>query len=167
MSTTTDTERYKITDSDLNPRIMYAQVDEKKYKPELEIFDRWQSFSAELLRLSILGIAVFGFLYQQVLAGFNPLVNPNIIIGLIKVLSQLSLALFAFSTVCALLYRYGSTEAMLHYLRGLRSDQEVISIQELKSRDWWLSKCLIFKIISAACLGLGALLSAIAFFKLL
>ena len=167
MSKTTDPELYKSTNSELNPRMMYAQVDEKKYKPELEIFDRWQSFSAEMLRLGILGIAVFGFLYQQVFAGFNLLVNPDIPIRLIKVLSQLSLALFAFATVCALLYRYGSTEAMMHYVRGLRSDQEAISTQELKYRNWWLSKCLIFKIISAACLGLGALLSAIAFFKLL
>ena len=155
----------KITDPEVNPKIMYAKIEESMYKSELDIFDRWQSFSVELLRLSLLGIAIFGFLYQQVFADFDPVKKPNVPIGLIKSLSKVSVALFAASTVCALLYRYGSTEAMLHYLRGLRNPLEMKS--ELTKRNWWLSKCLIFKILSAGCLGLGAVLAAIAIFKLL
>jgi hypothetical protein len=153
------------TDPEVNPEVMYAHIEEANYKSELEIFDRWQSFSVELLRLSLLGIAIFGFLYQQVFANFDSHKNPNVPIALIKFLSQVSVALFAASTVCALLYRYGSTEAMLHYLRGLRNPLAVKS--ELESRIWWLSKCLIFKILSAVCLGVGAILAAVAIFKLL
>ena len=153
-----------ITDPEMNPRIMYADVEERKYKPEIEIFDRWQSFSAELLRLSLLGIAIFGFLYQQIFTDLDPIRNENVPIHLIKLLSQIGVTCFAFSTVCALFYRYGSTEAMLHYLRGLRNPpaQEA----ELKERNWWLRKCLIFKILSAVSLGIGAVLSAIAIFNL-
>lgn len=155
----------EISDPEVNPKIMYARVEDAKYKSELEIFDRWQSFSVELLRLSLLGIAIFGFLYQQVFADFDTVKNPNVPIGLIKSLSQVSVALFAASTVCALFYRYGSTEAMLHYIRGLRNPLKMKS--ELEARIWWLSKCLIFKILSAVCLGLGAILAALAIFKLL
>jgi hypothetical protein len=118
-----------------------------------------------MLRLALLGIAIFGFLYQQVFADFDPAKNPNVPIDSIKLLSQLSLILFALSTVCALFYRYGSTEAMMHYLRGLRDRSK--EKLELEAREWWLSKCLIFKILSAVCLGLGACLSALAIFKLL
>ena len=154
-----------ITHPEMNPKIMYADVEERRYKSEIEIFDRWQSFSAELLRLSLLGIAIFGFLYQQVFAGFDVSKNPNVPIRLIKLLSQISVTCFAFSTVCALFYRYGSTEAMLHYLRGLRNPPAEES--ELRARNWWLSKCLVFKILSAVSLGIGAVLSAIAIFNLL
>jgi hypothetical protein len=37
-------------------------LDEKYYKPDLEVTDRYQTFSTEMLRLSLLGIAALGFL---------------------------------------------------------------------------------------------------------
>lgn len=149
----------------LNPKIMYADVEEKKYKSELEVFDRWQSFSAEILRLSLSGIAVFGFLYQQVFSSFDTAKHPNIPIDFIKLLSQVSLVLFALATVCALFYRYGSTEAIMHYLAGLRNPLEEKS--ELETREWWLTRCLVVKMLSVIFLGLGSVLSAVAIFKLL
>lgn len=147
---------------ELNPVVMYASVDEKLYKSELELFDRWQSFSAELLRLSLLGIAIFGFLFKEVFIDSG---IGQYRIGSIKLLSQLSLAFFAASTVSALIYRYGSTEAMMHFFRGLKYSGEERS--QLQTRNRWLTRCLVFKIISALCLGLGAVCSAIAFFMLL
>jgi hypothetical protein len=41
-----------------------VKLEEGKYRAELELVDRYQSFVAELLRLSLAGIAVFGFLYK-------------------------------------------------------------------------------------------------------
>jgi hypothetical protein len=42
----------------------FVKLEEGKYRAELELVDRYQSFVAELLRLSLAGIAVFGFLYK-------------------------------------------------------------------------------------------------------
>jgi hypothetical protein len=35
----------------------YKALDEKQYKAEMELADRYQAFTAELLRLALLGIA--------------------------------------------------------------------------------------------------------------
>ena len=51
---------------DQDPRFLYAELNEKKLKSELEVLDRFLMFSAELVRLSLLGIAVFGFLFKEV-----------------------------------------------------------------------------------------------------
>ena len=150
---------------ELDPDFMYASIDEKTYKPELELFDRWQAFSTELLRLALLGIAIFGFLYQQVFARFDAYAQRDVPLSLVKTLSQVSLLLFALSAVGALLYRYGSTEAIMHYVWGLKSSSEKES--ELGEREWWLRRCLVFKIISAVSLGFGAISATAAIFKLL
>jgi hypothetical protein len=46
------------------PETAFGDLDEGRYKAELELVDRYQTFVAELLRLSLLGIAVFGYLYK-------------------------------------------------------------------------------------------------------
>jgi uncharacterized membrane protein len=148
-----------------DPQVMYAEAPDTTYKAEMELFDRWQSFAAELLRLSLGGIVVFGFLYQHALATFEVSKHPTVKIGLITCLSQLSVTCFAISTVCALFYRYGCTEAMMHYLRGLRKPSTRIT--ELQKRNSWLRICLTFKILSAVALGIGAITTAVAFGKLL
>ena len=48
-----------------NPGTAFDELTETSYKAELELVDRYQSFTAELLRLSLIGIAVFGFLYDK------------------------------------------------------------------------------------------------------
>ena len=151
-------------ENELNPEIMYSAAEDKFYKSEIEIFDRWQSFSAELLRLSLLGIAIFGFLYHKIFVDFDPAKYPNVTISTINWLSKASVLCFAFATVCALIYRYGSTEAMTHFLRGVKNFPA--RSQELRNRNWWLKRCLIFKILAAVSLGVGAGLSATAIFGL-
>jgi hypothetical protein len=47
-----------------NPETAFGKLDEEKYRAERDLVDRYQAFVAELLRLSLLGIAVFGFLYK-------------------------------------------------------------------------------------------------------
>jgi hypothetical protein len=47
-----------------DPDKAFVKLEEGKYRAELELVDRYQSFVAELLRLSLAGIAVFGFLYK-------------------------------------------------------------------------------------------------------
>jgi hypothetical protein len=48
-------------------------VDERSYRVDLELQDRYTAYSAELLRLALLGIAGYGFLLRDVvLAGHAP-----------------------------------------------------------------------------------------------
>src|SRR5829696_7297238 len=55
-----------------NPKEAYGKLEEDKYKAKLQLVDRYQSFVAELLRLSLLGIAVFGFLYKEMFTDLDP-----------------------------------------------------------------------------------------------
>jgi hypothetical protein len=50
----------------LKPKTAYVQLDEKRYKAEQELVDRYKWFVAEILRLSLAGIVVFGFLLKEV-----------------------------------------------------------------------------------------------------
>src|SRR3712207_3741475 len=61
-------ERNDADDPLNDPNEAFGELKEAKYKAELQLVDRYQSFVAELLRLSLLGIAVFGFLYKELLA---------------------------------------------------------------------------------------------------
>jgi hypothetical protein len=47
-----------------DPDKAFGDLEEREYRAELELVDRYQAFVAELLRLSLAGIAVFGFLYK-------------------------------------------------------------------------------------------------------
>ena len=62
-----DKEALRIRDETplSDPTKAFRELKEDKYKAELQLVDRYQSFVAELLRLSLLGIAVFGFLYTR------------------------------------------------------------------------------------------------------
>ena len=58
------------TESNAAAKLGY--LDERAYKPEMELADRYQAFTAEILRLSLLGIAVFGFLFKEVFLNYDP-----------------------------------------------------------------------------------------------
>lgn len=44
-------------------------IDEKSYKVDLELQDRYTAYSAEILRLALLGIAGYGFLIKDIILG--------------------------------------------------------------------------------------------------
>ena len=148
---------------ELDTENIYAVIKEEKYKPELELYDRWRAFSEEVLRLSLLGIAAFGFFYQQAITGFDQTKHPEAKIFWIKLFSLSSLTLFAIAAVGALIYRYGSTEAIMHYVWGLRKNKE----SNLSKRTRWLNLSFLFKTVSAICMMLGAIFAAITVFYLL
>ena len=146
---------------ELTPEIIYSGLDETKYKAELEVLDRFLSFSAELLRLSLLGITVVGFFYKFVIPKTG-LTAAN------KTLIILCVISFAISSLLAVMYRYLATDAFRFYIYGLRinlkSEDEAIS--SLKKRNKRLRLCLFFKAISAILLVTGVLLLSKAFINL-
>lgn len=49
------------------PSLIGCEVDEKRYKIDLELQDRYTAYSAEILRIALLGIAGYGFLVKDLI----------------------------------------------------------------------------------------------------
>jgi hypothetical protein len=147
-----------------DPRTAYGDFPETHYKAELELSDRYQAFTAELLRLALLGIAASGFLYQEVFVELGPGRHPA------KSLASWGVVLFGVSTLLALIFRYCSSEALRLYLEGLRfhiHKQGDKATLRLSRRGQFVVVCIVAKAGAALALAVGASLMAFAFFVLL
>lgn len=92
-----------------------APLAEAAYAADFALLDRYQGFSKELLRIALLGVAVFGFLLEQFGLAW---ISPS---G--RVLATGSLVLLTLSAGFALAHRYLSSDGMFHHLRLLRLAQ--------------------------------------------
>jgi hypothetical protein len=165
------------------------RLDEDIYKVDLAVLDRYQAFSGELLRLSLLGIAGYGFLITNVFlksnggsSGFVTQV-PRYVMNIALPAGAVVLAL---SAMTALGHRYFSTDCITHYVRrirlfkkqdGLPEDDpqreivaKIIVVEEmslekdLKRCKWLLTSSSIFLLLGAACVAwaFAATLSALS-----
>lgn len=93
------------------------------YQVDLEVLDRYQSFSAELLRLALLCLAGFGFLISNVVFERTDTGASAALLARCRdtqpILSLGALSLAA-AAMCALGHRYFSTDSMAHHVRRLR-----------------------------------------------
>jgi hypothetical protein len=96
-----------------NPDTAFGKLDEDKYRAERDLVDRYQAFVAELLRLSLLGIAVFGFLYKITF-------EAGATLGLAKVLAALGIFAFGISALFALAFRFYAVESFDLYIQAFR-----------------------------------------------
>jgi hypothetical protein len=149
------------------PETAFGGLDEGRYKVELELVDRYQTFVAELLRLSLLGIAVFGYLYKITFEN-----NANI--GTAKVPAALGVLMFGISALTALVFRFFATEGARFYIQALRYTppnadpaQKERAEESLEARHGKVVICRWSKAVAAIALGLGGVLEAIAFCLLL
>ena len=149
-----------------DPRTAFDELVEAKYKAELDLVDRYQSFTAELLRLSLLGIAVFGFLYEKIFKGIDPQTTN---LGAAKFLAAAGVFMFGFSAAGALLFRYLATEGARFYIEALRlKSKDASRAQEsLNKRYRSILICRWSKGTAALALALGGLSVAAAFCLLL
>jgi hypothetical protein len=132
------------------------------------LVDRYQSFTAELLRLSLLGIAVFGFLYEKIFKGIDPQkLSTNL--GAAKNLAAAGVFMFGISAAGALIFRYFATEGARFYIEALRLKSKDASRAQksLNKRYRKILICRWSKGTAAVTLGLGGLLVAAAFYLLL
>jgi len=150
-----------------DPDIAFDELEEVRYKAELELVDRYQSFVAELLRLSLLGIAVFGFLYKITY-------EAGATIGVAKVPAALGILAFGISAFAALVFRFFAAEGARFYIEALRftprnADYAQIerARKSLDTRAWKVQVCRRSKEIAAVALALGGVLEALAFFLIL
>jgi hypothetical protein len=151
-----------------DPDKAFDALEEGRYRAELELVDRYQSFTAELLRLSLLGIAVFGFLYKIT---FEAEAN----IGVAKVPAAVGVLAFGISALGALIFRFFAAEGARFYIEALRfitpanadRAQKERAKESLDTRYRKVLICRWSKGIAAAALASGGVFEAVAFFLLL
>ena len=94
-------------------------VEEKYYKPDLEISDRFQAYSAELLRVSLAGVVIVGYFYEKLYlfldfkqSFWNYFTVRDALIW--------SLLFLASSSALALAHRYFTSNSMSYHLSYIR-----------------------------------------------
>ena len=90
---------------------------ETRYKPDLELHDRSQAFSSQLLQLALGGIAVVGFLLANFPKGQLEHSLKDIPV---RVLFSGSVVAFALSVAAALLQRFYASGALFHHLQVIK-----------------------------------------------
>jgi hypothetical protein len=136
-----------------DPDKAFGDLEEREYRAELELVDRYQAFVAELLRLSLAGIAVFGFLYEYLISSTNVLAN---------VLAAFGVLMFGISAASALVFRFFASEGARFYIEALRftranagREQKARAKKSLDIRDEKVRICRTSKGIAAVTLAWG------------
>ena len=87
------------------------------YEADLELLDRYQAFSAEIVRVALLGLAVLGFFLDK-LRQLAPASSPS---GtLIRDLLAIGAVLLAGAAAAGLLHRFYSSDGIYFHLRAVR-----------------------------------------------
>lgn len=139
-------------------------------KHDWELLDRYQSFSAELLRISLLGIAGVGFLVTLFTGTDTTLkvdvTGPGTVRHLLMTLVGLGV-----SAGSALGHRYVSSDSMAFHISLLRMRLRGASPDEIgaekRSRDRRFKWSAWLLLLSALALGIGTASLALAFGGLL
>lgn len=100
-----------------------VEIREDLYKADLALLDRYQGFSTEVLRLSLAGVAVFGFLLERFDAralGAGP-----------RVAASVSIVALVLAAAGSLGHRYYLSDGMFHHLRLLR----ICLLAKLEGKD--------------------------------
>ena len=146
------------------------KVDESLYKSDLAVTEKYQAFSSELLRISLIGIAAIGFFYEKL--STNILFEKQLLFSItIKEVLIVSLVLLATSSAFALAHRYYSSDCIAYMISTLRytnaAQNESLgkerqshfmteSKKERKIRNKLFKLCKYFLAISAIAMALGA-----------
>lgn len=151
-------------------------VEDKYFKPDLEISDRFQAYSAELLRVSLAGVAAVGFFFDKLVQflNFQQQLWGNFTV---KGMLILSLIFLAASSALALAHRYLSSDGMSYHLTFIRlaraaesekdnDRKDCLKARAGRERKWrnrFFNACEILLGASALALGIGAFCLVISF----
>ena len=145
------------------PGPAYKVLENNQYDAEKGLLELYRNFVSEMLRMSLAGVAVLGFLSKFLKKGesFTPLT---------EFLGILSMCSFAASSILALLFLYASAEGYRYYIAGLRSKlcpSKISSDKYLAKRKEFTEKCIWSKAGSAIFLAVGAASACIAIILIL
>ena len=136
----------------------YCPLDSLDYAAEKELLEFYRNFVSEMLRMSLAGVAVIGFLAKFLKDG-------HIFTICTKVFGFISMSSFALSSILALIFLYASAEGYRYYLSGLRSklcNSKHPPDEYLAKRKEFLAMCIWSKAGSAIFLSVGAIFACIA-----
>lgn len=134
-------------------------LSEPAYKHHFELLDRYQAFSAEVVRLSLLSIGAVGF-FLSAKTGIAESIAWAMVDSRPRPLTMGALAAFTLAGALGLLHRYVSSDVMYYLLRAFRRP---LKEEEVKARDRmfdWSERTIIG---APLCLALGVAMLAIAF----
>jgi hypothetical protein len=96
------------------------EVPEVRYKADLELHDRFQNFSAEVLRLSLAGIAVIGFLLTLLLGDGDALGRRVLRLEDVRLSLTVSVIAFGVAVALSLLHKFLASDGIYHHLRAIK-----------------------------------------------
>lgn len=140
------------------PSTAYKPLKNNEYDAEKGLLELYRNFVSEMLRMSLAGVAVIGFLSKFLKEGES-------FTGTIKFLGILSMSSFALSSILALLFLFASAEGYRYYIAGLRSKDcksKCLPVDYLTKRIEFTDICVLSKAGGAICLGVGAISACIA-----
>lgn len=154
-------------------RVSLGLIDtpENTFSNDLQVSDRYQTFSAEMLRIALLGIAGIGFLVVNILLK-DSAKSRDLVAGdnrSFMLFMSISLVCLGVSAAFSLVHRYLSTDSLACHLRSLRlekrdgqGDCEHVAYERKKRKRlfWWSARILL---IAGALLWLGAISLALSF----
>ena len=150
-------------------RSLVPDIPTEGLKHDWGLLDRYQAFSAELVRMSVGGIAAVGFLVT--LAGKDGLLKISGVPLTSRLSMAVSLSAFGLSAGTALAHRFVSSDSMAFHmsllrmqLRG-RANADISSEKAARDRRLKLSGALL--LVSSSFLSIGALALAVSFIALL
>jgi hypothetical protein len=141
-----------------------------RYAADLELHDRSQSFSGELLKLALGGIAVVGFLLAHFPDERLDRVLDDMAIG---ILFSASVVAFGLSVASALLQRFYASSSMFHHLNAIKlslledpsAEAKIADHIQIRGRKFMLAHSLLKT--TAWLLVVAALLISTAFIRMI
>lgn len=134
---------------------------EKTIEHDLALLQRFQEFSAELLRIALIGISVIGFALSRILIPENG--HPVLTLSTqTKCLLIIALVALGTSAAAALAHRYFAVDGVAWHLQAMRRRERGLAEDQNKARDeshtgaWrfkWAERSIR---LSATSLALGA-----------
>ena len=160
----------KLVNDELDRRLGRLVIPEERYRADIDLHDRSLSFSAELVRLALAGIAVVGFLIANAPVDRVSAVFDD---NLLKTLISLALAALAATAAFALLHRFYAGSAAFHHLQVVKLlflDDPALDPnlkKELDERTALFMRSHRFLRLASILLVLGAIFLGVAFVRFL
>lgn len=127
-------------------------IPKEAFESDLALLDRYQAFSAELVRISLLGVGLVGFFFTK----------PEVRNDLSTIASTVAAGAFAFATALALGHRYFSSDGIHYHLKSLRSTSETERTVREGHRNGAYKRSGGFLSASVVSAAVGAVSAAIA-----
>lgn len=138
------------------------KISAQEYEAEKGLLELYRTFVIEILRISLAGVAVLGFLTKLKNGVLN---DPS------KYIGATSTLFFAVSSILALVFLYASANGYRCYIAGLRAKAANIRSDYdadyyLCVREKMLKSCRWSKFLATVFLALGALTAMIAIWSI-